>query len=274
MSKKSRKKKRAAKLAAQAKAKSTPVPANAPQATVTAPAKQDSKDVASKAAMVPPSKEAHRTYYIAYGSNLNIRQMRGRCPKAKPIGKFTLTDARLVFRGVADVIYDQDSTVPCGLWSITAKCERELDRYEGYRPEGGGLYRKEYITLSIGGKAEKALIYVMNRDYIDAPGDHYLATIEQGYEDFGMCTDPLYDAVVWSQRHASPRAIPKPQPKPQSRPAQAPQSNRQFAAPAKAKAPESPRVWDGKAIHDWLYNNERRSAGEDFAQGWPDYGFR
>ena len=47
--------------------------------------------------------------YIAYGSNMNKNQMRIRCPKAKPMGAYFLDGWRLVFRGVADMIRDENA---------------------------------------------------------------------------------------------------------------------------------------------------------------------
>ena len=38
-------------------------------------------------------------YYLAYGSNLNIRQMQMRCPGAKPVGTMVLEDYELLFKG-------------------------------------------------------------------------------------------------------------------------------------------------------------------------------
>lgn len=40
-----------------------------------------------------------KRYYIAYGSNLNVRQMRMRCPSARIIGTSTLRDYELIFKG-------------------------------------------------------------------------------------------------------------------------------------------------------------------------------
>ena len=70
--------------------------------------------------------------YFAYGSNLNQEQMSGRCPDAKPLGKFTLENWRLVFRGVADIEPHEGSLLMCGLWDITSRDEKNLDRYEGF----------------------------------------------------------------------------------------------------------------------------------------------
>ena len=38
-------------------------------------------------------------YYLAYGSNLNVRQMMHRCPGAKPVGKMVLEGYELLFKG-------------------------------------------------------------------------------------------------------------------------------------------------------------------------------
>lgn len=40
-----------------------------------------------------------KRYYIAYGSNLNIRQMRMRCPGARIMGTSEIEDYELLFKG-------------------------------------------------------------------------------------------------------------------------------------------------------------------------------
>lgn len=70
--------------------------------------------------------------YIAYGSNMNVRQMAYRCPKAKPIGPVWLKGWRLVMKRVADVEPDSEAIIPAALWRITARCEEALDLYEGF----------------------------------------------------------------------------------------------------------------------------------------------
>ena len=40
-----------------------------------------------------------KRYYIAYGSNLNVRQMRMRCPHATILGTANLKDWELLFKG-------------------------------------------------------------------------------------------------------------------------------------------------------------------------------
>ena len=148
--------------------------------------------------------------YFAYGSNLNKGQMKYRCPKAKPIGRFVLDDARLVFRGVADVISEPGARCEGGIWKITRECEVALDRYEGFNPndQGRGMYRKEYIPLlkPIAGETE-LMIYVMNSTGIMPPSVGYLASIKQGYRDFGLPTKHLMAAVEASHDDKAPSHI-------------------------------------------------------------------
>jgi len=144
--------------------------------------------------------------YIAYGSNLCKRQMRMRCPGARPVGKFVLTKAKLVFRGVADVEYDPNSSVPCGLWMITAEDERKLDSYEGVN--SGTYYKEESIVLRYQGKPQNALIYLMNSgEEIHPPSQHYAEIIRKGYKDFGL-DETFLDAAL---RHSFEQKNPGPQ---------------------------------------------------------------
>lgn len=129
--------------------------------------------------------------YLAYGSNLHKGQMSYRCPNAKPVGSAMIYGWQLEFRGVANIIKGHHSVaLPVGIWEITDDCERSLDIYEGFNPDGGGLYRKE--------KVAGCMTYVMNRGIISPPHKSYFNTILEGYHDFGLDTAHLYDAAGWS----------------------------------------------------------------------------
>ena len=62
-----------------------------------------------------------KRYYIAYGSNLNLRQMKMRCPTAKVMGTSVIKDYELLFKGSLTGAYltiepKKGSEVPrCGL---------------------------------------------------------------------------------------------------------------------------------------------------------------
>ena len=78
--------------------------------------------------------------YFAYGSNLDLRQMKMRCPLSKLVSKGLLSGHSLTFNkyssgwdgGVADVIRDKDSEVWGLVFEISESDLEKLDRYEGY----------------------------------------------------------------------------------------------------------------------------------------------
>ena len=80
---------------------------------------------------------------------MNLDQMEFRCPDAEVIGNVVVKDYRLVFRGnsrgngVASILPEQGEQVSGVLWSITEKCEKSLDYYEGYPY----LYGKQDILV-------------------------------------------------------------------------------------------------------------------------------
>ena len=77
-------------------------------------------------------------YYLAYGSNLNIKQMQMRCPGAKPVGTMVLDGYELLFKGSKTGSYltiekKKGGKVPVGIWQVSEQHEKALDRYEGFR---------------------------------------------------------------------------------------------------------------------------------------------
>lgn len=133
--------------------------------------------------------------YAAYGSNLNLRQMSVRCPDAKPVGKAMLKGWQLLFRGVATLEPKADAETPVGIWEITPADEVALDRYEGY-PR---LYRKEFTEVAIKGEKLKAMLYLMNDGLPSMPTKWYLDAIAQGYEDIGLDTVHLNNALEYTK---------------------------------------------------------------------------
>ena len=140
--------------------------------------------------------------YLAYGSNLNVRQMKIRCPLAKTAGKFLMPDYKLIFRSVADITKSKGDKVPIGVWEITEQCEKALDRYEGYP----NLYRKEFISIKQNGKRVSAMFYQMNDEsYEYPPQSGYYRTIEEGYDNFtlekGYLTNAFENSLKKSDEH-------------------------------------------------------------------------
>ena len=129
-------------------------------------------------------------YYVAYGSNLNKRQMIYRCPEAECVGPAILENYKLKFNLYLTVEQEANSSVKVGIWKITKNDERKLDRYEGF-PK---LYRKDFVEVKVNGITRKCLIYIMN--YVPErmnrkPTLEYLERCQQGYEDFGFDPNEL-----------------------------------------------------------------------------------
>ena len=135
--------------------------------------------------------------YIAYGSNLNLPQMKVRCPTAKPVGTAELKDHELLFRGwrrggVATVEPRAGSAVPVLVWDIKPKDEIALDRYEGF-PH---LYGKRMMDVELDGRPVSVMVYVMTPGHeAGYPSQHYLNVIAEGYQSAGFDLAVL-DAAV------------------------------------------------------------------------------
>lgn len=139
--------------------------------------------------------------YIAYGSNLHIRSMRRRCPDAEPLGTRMLSNARLVFRSVADLAYEPGAMTPVALWQISLADEIDLDRYEGV---SSGMYGRYWIPLSGRYRGRKALVYLMHDTGIFPPSAAYASTIRDGYRNFELDQSYLDEAIAHSFDQKAP----------------------------------------------------------------------
>lgn len=140
--------------------------------------------------------------YVAYGSNLNLEQMRWRCPHSYVIGKGHLDGWRLVFNVHADIINTkgEEDSVPVLMWEIPDQDWANLDRYEGY-PK---YYIRETVPVVMeDGETVDAIVYVMrsNRKGISPPYEDYFNIVENGYKTFDFDLDYLYDALDFSWRY-------------------------------------------------------------------------
>lgn len=142
-------------------------------------------------------------YYIAYGSNLNISQMRMRCPDSRIIGTGTLDGWELLFKGSKTGSYltieqNPDGSVPVAVWEVSERDERNLDLYEGY-PK---FYYKKDMVIPIKGirtgkvRKRKVFVYIMHEDRpLGMPTGSYIHTCAKGYENFGFNIDTLFEAI-------------------------------------------------------------------------------
>ena len=117
--------------------------------------------------------------YFAYGSNLNLFQMKRRCKDSVFIKKYELKGYRLNFRSkyrAADIEKSKNSIVPGALFEISKSDEKKLDVYEDYPI----LYKKLYFTYY----NKTVMTYIMvNKTEFRYPTERYLNVVKRGYKD-------------------------------------------------------------------------------------------
>ncbi len=143
-----------------------------------------------------------KRYYIAYGSNLNVRQMQMRCPGAKILGTANLKGWVLLFKGSKSGSYltiekCDGGSVPVALWEVTEQDERALDRYEGFPT----FYYKKNVKVHYRGirtglrRTVNAFVYIMHEDRpIGIPSVTYMRTCLAGYDTFYFDRNKLLSA--------------------------------------------------------------------------------
>jgi gamma-glutamylcyclotransferase (GGCT)/AIG2-like uncharacterized protein YtfP len=117
--------------------------------------------------------------YFAYGSNLNLFQMKRRCKDSIFLKKINLKDFRLTFRSkyrAADIEPKKNSIVQGGLFEISKSDEKKLDVYEDFPT----LYKKHYFNYY----GKKVMTYTMVKKTIfKFPTERYLNIVKRGYKD-------------------------------------------------------------------------------------------
>lgn len=143
-----------------------------------------------------------KRYYIAYGSNLNVPQMRMRCPRATILGTATLKGCELLFKGSKTGSYltierNEKGAIPVVIWEVTETDEKALDRYEGFP----SFYYKKEIKVRYKGirtgrnRVVTAFAYIMHEERpIGIPSILYMQTCLEGYDTFGFDRNILLDA--------------------------------------------------------------------------------
>ena len=148
-------------------------------------------------------KYMNKRLYVAYGSNLNIHQMKHRCPGAKLYGTGEIKDYELQFKGqpenaFATIAPKEGSSVPVAVWEIQPRDEMSLDRYEGYPSH----YFKQDVPVQLDGEEVNAMVYIMNLKMgFGLPSPYYYQTVYEGYNNCGLNTAVLDKALKESAAH-------------------------------------------------------------------------
>lgn len=146
-----------------------------------------------------------KKFYIAYGSNLNVEQMKVRCPDSKIVGTAFIPNYQLLFRGSKTGSYltiepKAYCCVPVAVWEVTPTDEKNLDRYEGYP----AFYYKQNFTIAVqtnsGKTVLEAFAYIMHQDRpLGEPAPWYIHTCLAGYRTFDFDTDYFAKAIQESR---------------------------------------------------------------------------
>lgn len=129
-------------------------------------------------------------YYFAYASNLNLQQMKERCPDSITISTATLHHYQVVFTGwsrywrggIATIRPLRGSRVRGGIYQVSEECMKRLDKYEG--PE---YQRLNIIVNNEDNEPVEAITYINTSQSRESkPSSQYLDTIRQGYRDWRL----------------------------------------------------------------------------------------
>ena len=131
-------------------------------------------------------------YYFAYGSNLNKRQMRERCPDSKPVFIATLPNYKLVFvgwsrqwrGGVISIKPLRGERVRGAIYEVSEQCVQRLDKSEGHPTD---YARQKVIVFNEDSEPIEAITYIKAGQFEETqPSKEYLAVIQQGYRDWRL----------------------------------------------------------------------------------------
>lgn len=133
-------------------------------------------------------------YYFAYGSNMNLEQMKKRCPSAVFLKKVRLKGYKFVYDGcsslrkcaVANIVRSENDTVWGALFEVDSECIDSLDRYEGFPFS----YQKETLeVIDEQNRKYDALVYVREPQMIVKPSDEYRNVVLDGAKNCELPKD-------------------------------------------------------------------------------------
>jgi gamma-glutamylcyclotransferase len=128
-------------------------------------------------------------YYFAYGSNLNKKQMKSRCPDSQPKFIATLPNYKLVFTGwsrthrggLATIKSFRGEKVQGAIYEVGEACLRQLDKWET------GYTRFNVIVFDEDNQPHRAVTYIKSGQLEESmPSREYGEVIRQGYRDWGI----------------------------------------------------------------------------------------
>lgn len=143
--------------------------------------------------------------YFAYGANLDVTAMAGRCPQARPVGLARLMNFRfLIMRdGVASVQREEGAVVHGLLWSLELSDVASLDIFEDV---AAGLYTKRIQPVLKPVGSAQAFLYVGHTTETGPPLPGYLETVVGAAAAIGLPAAYCRSLRAWGARgtHRTP----------------------------------------------------------------------
>ncbi len=131
-------------------------------------------------------------YYFAYGTDLNKKVMKERCPDAVSKQTAVLPNYKVVFvgwsrqlhGGTVSIKFSRGDKVRGGLYEMSDRDLRRLDQLEGYP----NLSQKLTVTVfDRDDEPIQAITYMKaGQSEETKPAPDYLAVIQQGYRDWHL----------------------------------------------------------------------------------------
>lgn len=151
--------------------------------------------------------------FFAYGSNMNLGQIRARCSNPVMISTARLVNHRLVFCGHSDVwdggVETVEPMLGYEIWgvlfSLSSLNWERLDLWQDARMDGGGMYFHFPVTvLDPEGKVHNVRIYKKDvQGNATDPSREYLEHIVQGAVNNGLPREYIESLKARSSKRAS-----------------------------------------------------------------------
>lgn len=138
--------------------------------------------------------------YFAYGSNMSPRQMRARCPGARPAGRAILHGWRFIIstRGGANIVPARGHSVQGALWYVRREHVVALNGWEGVDL---GVYRRRFVVVATEAGRRTAMTYVSRFTWPGHSSVTYMKTaILPGAEAFQLTSDYCAELGSWLRR--------------------------------------------------------------------------
>lgn len=141
-----------------------------------------------------------KTLYFSYGSNMNLKQMKERCPDSQKIGIGFMNDAEICFPsfyeswngGVAGFKKSKDKKMWGVLFELSLKDLENLRSFEGYvhgRESHLNAYNEVKVTIDVEGEFVECMTYDVFVTGSFRPSLKYLQTIIRGAEENNLPED-------------------------------------------------------------------------------------